>query len=386
MASFTQRESGKWQAKIRRDGWPTQSKTLTTKVLAEAWARSIEREMDTDSFISRNDAERTTFKHTAERYARDVLPSKRGKVQDGYVLKRMVEAFGAYSLAAITSAKLSEYRDERLKSVSPQTVVHELGMVSRIFKAAAMDWNIALPKGNPIALVRKPSISNERTRRIEGNEENLLLDALQGCVSRWPHAAAVLAIETGARQSELLSLKWEEIDLDQRVARIRGKDGGITKNGDTYRDIPLSIRAVNLLKSLSETQKGKVLQLSQNALQLSWERAVARARKVHVHSLLRPLLTRDGFDEKAQTREITALIFKKRKPSESTLKHIADIESHDKLMVDLHFHDLRHEATTRLADKLDMHELMKVTGHKSTRMLGRYYHPRAADLAKKLDL
>lgn len=386
MASFTQRESGKWQAKIRRDGWPTQSKTLTTKVLAEAWARSIEREMDTDSFISRNDAERTTFKHTAERYARDVLPSKRGKVQDGYVLKRMVEAFGAYSLAAITSAKLSEYRDERLKSVSPQTVVHELGMVSRIFKAAAMDWNIALPKGNPIALVRKPSISNERTRRIEGNEEHLLLDALQGCVSRWPHAAAVLAIETGARQSELLSLKWEEIDLDQRVARIRGKDGGITKNGDTYRDIPLSIRAVNLLKSLSETQKGKVLQLSQNALQLSWERAVARARKVHVHSLLRPLLTRDGFDEKAQTREITALIFKKRKPSESTLKHIADIESHDKLMVDLHFHDLRHEATTRLADKLDMHELMKVTGHKSTRMLGRYYHPRAADLAKKLDL
>lgn len=170
--------------------------------------------MDTDSFISRNDTERTTFKHAAERYARDVLPSKRGKVQDGYVLKRMVEAFGAYSLAAITPAKLSEYRDERLKSVSPQTVVHELGMVSRIFKAAAMDWNIALPKGNPIALVRKPSISNERTRRIEGNEENLLSDAPEGCVSRWPHAAAVLAIETGARQSELLSLKWEEINLD----------------------------------------------------------------------------------------------------------------------------------------------------------------------------
>ncbi len=54
-------------------------------------------------------------------------------------------------------------------------------------------------------------------------------------------------------------------------------------------------------------------------------------------------------------------------------------------MVDLHFHDLRHEATTRLAEKLEMHELMKVTGHKTTRMLARYYHPRAADLAKKLD-
>jgi len=49
-----------------------------------------------------------------------------------------------------------------------------------------------------------------------------------------------------------------------------------------------------------------------------------------------------------------------------------------------HFHDLRHEAATRLAEKLTMHELMKVTGHKDTRLLARYYHPRAEDLAKKL--
>ncbi|OZA30933.1 MAG: hypothetical protein B7X93_01500 [Hydrogenophilales bacterium 17-61-9] len=51
---------------------------------------------------------------------------------------------------------------------------------------------------------------------------------------------------------------------------------------------------------------------------------------------------------------------------------------------DLHFHDLRHEATSRLAERLQMHELMRVTGHKDTRMLARYYHPRAEDLAKKL--
>jgi integrase len=385
MANFTRRESGKWQAKVRRDGWPAQSKTFDTKAAAEAWARSVEREMDTDSFISRDDAERTTFRAAAERYERDVLPSKRGKLQDSYVLKRMIEEFGAYSLAAITPAKLSAYRDERLKSVSPQTVIHELGMVSRIFKAAKLDWNIALPKGNPVEDVRKPSLNNERTRRLESNEEPLLLKALEGCASKWPHAAAVLAIETAARQGELLSLKWEEIDLEQRVARVRGKDGGQTKNGDDFRDVPLSRRAVSLLKSLSPASKGKVLPLSQNALQLSWERAVNRARKEHVHALLRALLAKDGFDEKAQGREISALTFKKRDPSEITLKHLAEINGHDKVMVDLHFHDLRHESTTRLAEKLDMHELMKVTGHKTTRMLARYYHPRASDLAKKLD-
>lgn len=385
MANFTRRESGKWQAKVRRDGWPSQSKTFDTKAAAEAWARSVEREMDTDSFISRNDAERTTFFEAAERYRTDVLPSKRGKLQDGYVLKRVTEEFGSYSLAAITPAKLSAYRDERLKAVSPQTVLHELGMVSRIFKAAKLDWNIALPKGNPVEDVRKPSLNNDRTRRLESLEEDLLLNALKECASVWPHAAAVLAMETGARQSELLSLKWEEIDLEQRVARIRGRDGGKTKNGDEYRDAPLSRRAVALLNSLPQAKRGKVLPLSQNALQLSWERAVTRARRTHVFGLLRGLLEKDGVDEKAQEREITALKFKKRAPGEATINHLADIDKHDKVMVDLHFHDLRHEATTRLAEKLEMHELMKVTGHKTTRMLARYYHPRAADLAKKLD-
>jgi len=56
----------------------------------------------------------------------------------------------------------------------------------------------------------------------------------------------------------------------------------------------------------------------------------------------------------------------------------------DPMMIDLHFHDLRHEATSRLAEKLEMHELMKVTGHKSSAMLARYYHPGAEDLAQKL--
>jgi integrase len=54
-------------------------------------------------------------------------------------------------------------------------------------------------------------------------------------------------------------------------------------------------------------------------------------------------------------------------------------------LVDLNFHDLRHEATSRLAEKLPMHELMKMTGHKDPKMLARYYHPRAEDTAKKLD-
>ena len=195
MASITKLKSGNWQAKVRRKGQPLISKSFQTKAAAEAWSRSVEREMDTNTFISPDESQKITFCEIAKRYELEILPSKRGKVQDGYVLKRMVEEFGEYTLANITSAKLSEYRDARLKVVSPQTVTHELGMVSRVFKAATMDWNITIPKGNPVAQVRKPSIRNDRERRLEENEEQLLIDALNDCESIWPLTAVIFAIE-----------------------------------------------------------------------------------------------------------------------------------------------------------------------------------------------
>ncbi|WP_066710932.1 site-specific integrase, partial [Curvibacter delicatus] len=279
---------------------------------------------------------------------------------------------------------LASYRDERLKAVSPQSVVHELGMVSRIYKVAAMDWGIALPRGNPVALVRKPTLRNERDRRLVGNEEELLSAALRTCKNPYPHAAFVLAVETAARQSELIALTWEDIDLHARVARIRGKNGGVTKNGDTFRDVPLSTRAINTLKALPLPRSGSVLRMSQNSLKLAWQRAVSRARQSHLHERLRQRLTAAGVTAANQEREIRALVFRKRAPSPRTVQLLKDLENSDKTLEDLKFHDLRHEATSRLAERLEMHELMKVTGHKTSRTLMRYYHPRASDLAKKL--
>jgi len=123
--------------------------------------------------------------------------------------------------------------------------------------------------------------------------------------------------------------------------------------------------------------------MSQNALQMSWARAIARARKEHVRAKLCVQLRKLGLDEAECTREISALIFKKREPQHQTVECLKVIESNNEFLRDLTFHDLRHEATSRLAEKLSLHELMKVTGHKSSTMLARYYHPRAADLAKK---
>jgi integrase len=184
--------------------------------------------------------------------------------------------------------------------------------------------------------------------------------------------------------SELLSLKWSDVDLERRTARLHGIGGGVTKNGDAWRDIPLSSNAVRLLQGL-DRNSNFVLPISQNALQIAWGRSMKAARKKHLLARLCQELSQQGFSEDIQAREVRALVFKKRKPLPESVEAFTRLEAEDKTLVDLHFHDLRHEATSRLADKLQMHELMKVTGHKTSRMVSRYYHPRAEDLAKKLD-
>jgi integrase len=152
-------------------------------------------------------------------------------------------------------------------------------------------------------------------------------------------------------------MRWEHVDLKRRVAHLPA-----TKNGSA-RDIPLSSRAVAVLQSLrdafdlakaksddgEEADLGRVFEIRSDAITRAFERAVTRARKAYI-------------DECKSANQ----------------------RPNGKFLTDLRFHDLRHEATSRLASIFPMHELTKITGHKDPRMLMRYYHPRAEDLAKRL--
>jgi len=168
-------------------------------------------------------------------------------------------------------------------------------------------------------------------------------------------AVITLAVETAMRRGELVGLRWEHIDLDRRVAHLPA-----TKNGSS-RDVPLSSRAIQVLAALKDdridakeegesgTDDGAVFSIRSDAVTRAFERAVTRARK--------------GYLLECQE--------KRKKPDA-------------RYLTDLRFHDLRHEATSRLAEIFPLHELTKITGHKDPRMLMRYYHPRAEDLAKRL--
>lgn len=390
MATLKQRTSGWWQAVIRRKGQPLQSKTFAKKIDAEAWARDVENKMDRSVFVDRSMAESTTFTDAASRYVKEVLPSKRSGDRDKYRLKSLTEEFGQYSLATITPSMISTFRDKRLAlGLSAQSVVHDINMMSRIFKTAVLDWGIPLASV-PTSLVRKPAVSNARTRRLVADEEVRLLAAIDQGENPWVKPIVILAIETAARQSELLSMTWKDVDLKKRIARLRGADGRELKNKDTFRDVPLSSRAVKVLDALPKTLRGPVFPVTAEAFKQSWQRAVRRARLTYEQeTLLSRLVARGLLEKEAKTETRKVLVLGGRKPAKptpprtETLKITAALAD-DPLLIDLHFHDLRHEATTRLAEKLQIHELMKVLGHKSTKMVARYYHPRAEDLAKKL--
>ena len=199
-------------------------------------------------------------------------------------------------------------------------------MLSALINTGRTEWGLEnVLRTNPVSLISKPRASRPRDRRLEAGElERILL----ACENTWFKPVVLFAIETGMRRGEILSLTWTNVHLGKRYTHLPD-----TKNGDS-RNVPLSPQALELLGGLPRNIRGdqKVFPLHFEALKSSWRRACCRA----------------------------------------------DIS-------DLRFHDLRHEATSRFFEKgLNVMEVAAITGHKDLRMLQRYTHLRAEDLALKL--
>ena len=340
-----------YQAIVRKKGHPSQTKTFRTKRDAERWARQIESEMDRGVFVQRNESEQTTVKDLLDRYSREVLPTLKGGYREESRIKALQNSLGAYSLAVLNSSMVAKYRDQRLSTISektgrlvgPQTVKHELGLLQRALKMAVMEWGIALPGGIPTATVKKPSLPPARTRRLVGDEEERLLAECGKSRNVWLRPCVIFAIETAMRASEIvetwklnketgkremvsIGLQWSEVDLKKRTAHLPK-----TKN-DEARDVPLSSRAIATLEALPRNLDGRVFGTTYDGIHTSYVRACRRAG-----------------------------------------------------IAGLTFHDLRHEATSRLFEKgFNPMEVSTITGHKTLQMLKRYTHLRAEDLAKRL--
>ena len=340
MAAIRKRGDLQWQVEVRKKGYPAQRRTFSTRADAERWGKETEIGIERGLFFDRTASEKTTISELIKRYRREVVPTMRGK-HIKPALNQLESVFGKYALSSVTSEMIAKHRDKRLETVSASTVKKEINSLSSMIDLAGKEWGIPLAS-NPCKMVKRPVEPKGRDRRLEkvGEcnedesstvnefEEDILL---KFCRESSPELAVIVivALETAARLGELIKLRWEHVNLHKQTAKLLD-----TKSNREDRDIPLSPAAVAALKSLPVRHiSGRVFHnwAASDSFNKTWVRVCKRAG-----------------------------------------------------IKNLKFHDLRHEACSRLASKYEIHELMKVTGHKTVAMVLRYYHPRAEDLAKKL--
>ncbi|EQD77720.1 phage integrase family protein, partial [mine drainage metagenome] len=269
MASVDQLPSGLWHVRVRRKGYPAQRKSFARKEDAEAWARRAEGDLDRGQWTDRASGETITLHALLVDYMREVAPLKRGAEVEIIRLRSLQrDPISSYSLLAISPAVVARWRDARLAGgAQGSTVNRELNLVSAVINWGIKERMIALP-GNPVASVRRPAAGKARDRRFEPGEEQRLLEALGdragevkgakragayrvGTRNPWMRPLVQLAIETAMRQGELIALRWENVDLTARTARLPD-----TKNGEA-RTVPLSSRAVAVLDGLQRGAESK---------------------------------------------------------------------------------------------------------------------------------
>ena len=332
MATYVQRPGpgGKrvWQALVRRKGYPQQTQTFDSKAAAQAWAGGIENAMRRGTFVSHAEAERTTLAEALDRYRREVTPAKKGASIERFRLDRWAaHDYAQRSLASIRGKDIADYIEERRQDgAAPATIHKEINLLSHLFNTARTAWGME-SLTNPVDLVKgqRPKLPGGRTRRLVGDDLPRLLAAAQAYGGEIG-PLITWAIETAMRRGEIAAMRWDHLDRKARVLLIPE-----TKTG-TPRRVPLSTAALGVLDQLPRRIDGRVWGMRPDSISQAFERVCGAA----------------------------------------------GIEG-------LTFHDLRHEATSRLFEKgLNPMQVAAITGHKTLQMLKRYTHLKAEDLVGML--
>jgi len=343
MATISRTPSKTWKAVVRKRGWPVTIKTFRTKKDATDWARRAEDEMVRGVYINRSDSERTTLQQALKRYLREVSSTKKPSTEakEHCKSKHLIDKLGDFSLAAITPDVVANYRDERLADgKSANTVRLELALLSHVFTIAIREWRVGITY-NPVNNVRKPPAGAGRDRRLSPEEEKIIFREVDRHSNPMLGWIARIALHTGMRLNEIKTLRRSQVNLDKRVVHLTE-----TKNG-TSRTVPLIRAAVAVFEEA-------------------------------IDNPIRPIDTDLIFFGEYSRRS------GKRGPYDFKVSwHHA---MHRTEIKDFRFHDLRHEAVSRLVEAgLGDQEVAAISGHKSMQMLRRYTHLRAEDLVERLD-
>lgn len=332
MASFRKRK-GSWEVSVAKGGI-RKSASFSTKAEASAWATGVEAEILSGK---RGEVPDKTFGDLLERYRDEVSPTKRGerweRLRIGLTLRDEV---ARVKLRDFDARAVAGWRDRRLAQVSAASVQREWNLLSNACTVAVREWKWL--RKNPMREVRRPPPTESRNRLATDGEIERLLFALGYDYDTQPEtvtarvgAAMLFAIETAMRAGEIAGLAWANVKLEQRYCKTSGKTAA------ARRDVPLSAEAIRIIE------------------QMRGGHHFAGAGKVMVFNLTAAQI--DALFRKAKARA---------------------------MIDDLHFHDMRHLAITRLAKKLDVLALARMVGHKDLRMLMIYYNESAENMSARL--
>ena len=312
MASIRKRNN-RWQVQVRSRIYGSIAKSFHRKSDAQKWAIEQEALMQSGQW-SRSMDRGSRISDLLSKYLSDVTPKKRHPDPEKRRLKRLLkDPVAQHFLETFDSTAAAQFRDRRLAD-GPRTTEYDLVLLRHAWNIAKVEWGWALGP-NPLEKIKFPKPNPARERRLMPGEFARLQAAASemSCWYLWP--IVQLAIETAMRKGELLSLQWSNIDLEKSIALLPH-----TKNGSS-RWVPLSPRASEILLSLDGADE-RVFPIGSDALRHGWDRLCKKA----------------------------------------------EIEG-------LRFHDLRHEAVSRLFEmNLTVPEVAFISGHKTPSQLLKYAH------------
>ena len=332
MASINERTDSKgnktYQVKIRKKGFKTQSKTFTRLTDAKKWAQITEVAMIEGRLFPHEVEQKRTLSELIDRYIDEILPQKPKSYRDQkQQLNYWKNEIGDKPLSEITPSVISAQRNKLAKGStnrgkrSNATVNRYLAVMSHVFTIAVKEWEWM--RENPVSNVRRLKESRGRTRFLSDEERSRLLQACKESDNQYLYLIVVLALSTGARRNEILTLTWDRIDFERQVITLME-----TKNGE-IRVIPLQGHALALVSDL------------------------ARYNNIREGYLFPSDITDKPVDITKAWRNV--------------LKR-AQIN-------DFRFHDLRHSAASYLAmNNASLTDIADVLGHKTLAMVKRYAH------------
>jgi integrase len=331
MATFEKRttQDGKqvWRVKVRRKDHPTQSATFSKLTEARKWAQITEGAVLSGRHFKSAEAKRHTVGEMIDRYLIDVLPHKRPNTvrPQQWHFHWWKSCLDHVPLADLTPTVIAEYRDKLAKGDGARranaTVNRYLAALSHALSVAVKEWGWL--DESPMGKVRKPKEPQGRIRFLTDDEKQRLLDACKESESPYLYTIVVLALATGARKMEVLTLTWRDVDLKRGLVTVQE-----TKNGER-RTLPLTGHAFDLIQQHARVQRPDTALLfpspsgkSPRDIRSAWKTALKRAG-----------ITR------------------------------------------FRFHDLRHTAASYLAmNGASLMEIAEVLGHKTLNMVKRYAH------------